>query len=457
MADRNERKDQADQELPNTIGAYRLGPRIAQGGFGVVYRAEHIESGAPAALKVIHAELASSPVMVARFEREIATIQRVEHPGVVRVLEQGRLADGRPYFVMELLHGDDLSAHLKARGRLPASEVVEIFEPLCAVVAAAHARAIIHRDIKASNVMLAREGERMRVVLLDFGVAKLLDDEGPKLTASRHLVGTLSCMAPEQILTRPVDERTDVYALGILAYRLLTGEAPFAARSVLALQQMHLAAVPRPPSALVPLPPPADAVILRALAKQPDERYPGAPAFFEELRAALLSSEAARPAEQRVVAVLVEVHAPRRRWRSRATRSSPTWRRCCPRAASSSRPWASRWPWRRARRSSSPSRGPWTCAPICACAAGCWWRPCRSSSGCSRARGPTPTSLFASRPTLACSRSTRAESPRAARCSRSRPGCPRDRRPASSRPARCSKVWHFRRGRSPGPPASGAF
>ncbi|MEZ4300577.1 MAG: serine/threonine-protein kinase [Polyangiaceae bacterium] len=265
MADRNERKDQADQELPNTIGAYRLGPRIAQGGFGVVYRAEHIESGAPAALKVIHAELASSPVMVARFEREIATIQRVEHPGVVRVLEQGRLADGRPYFVMELLHGDDLSAHLKARGRLPASGVVEIFEPLCAVVAAAHAQAIIHRDIKASNVMLAREGAHARRCSSTSGWRSCSTTRGPS-SASRHLVGTLSCMAPEQILTRPVDERTDVYALGILAYRLLTGEAPFwrRARCSPCTADAPHAAVPRPPGALVPLPPPADAVILRA-------------------------------------------------------------------------------------------------------------------------------------------------------------------------------------------------
>jgi hypothetical protein len=302
--------DDPEPDLPGRLGSYLRKERIARGGFGVVYRAEHAEHGAPAALKVVHAELASSPVMVARFEREIDAVRRIDHPGVVRVLEQGRLPDGRPFFAMELLAGEDLGVHLKARGRLPPAEVLEIFEPLCAVVAEAHTRAIIHRDIKASNVMLAREGDRRRVVLLDFGVAKLLDDEGPKLTSSRHLVGTLSCMAPEQILSKPVGERTDVYALGILAYRLLTGEAPFSARSFLAMQQMHLGAVPRTPSALVPLQPAADTALLRALAKEPGARQPGAIAFFEELRAALTSAEAIRPAERRVLAVLVELRVP---------------------------------------------------------------------------------------------------------------------------------------------------
>lgn len=306
----DESTDDREPDLPISIGSYLRKERIARGGFGVVYRAEHAQTGAPAALKVIHAELASTPVMVARFEREIEAIGRVEHPCVVRVLEQGRLPDGRPFFAMELLSGEDLSTYLKARGRLPKEEALEIFEPLCSVIAAAHARAIIHRDIKASNVMIATGGETKRVVLLDFGVAKLLDDEGPKLTASRHLVGTLSCMAPEQILSRPVDERTDVYALGILAYRVLTGEAPFAARSVLAMQQMHLSSVPRSPSALAPLPPAVDGVLLRALSKQPADRQPSAPRFWEELRDALTSNEAGRPAERRVLVVLVEVLAP---------------------------------------------------------------------------------------------------------------------------------------------------
>lgn len=302
-----------DAGVPRRVGSYVRREPIAKGGFGVVYRAEHAGDGTPAALKVVHAELASSPVVVARFEREIDAVRRVDHPGVARVLEQGRLPDGRPYFAMELLDGEDLGRHLAARGRLPIEEGLAIFEPLCAVIAAAHARAIIHRDIKGSNVMLAREGDRRRVVLLDFGVAKLLDDEGPKLTASRHLVGTLSCMAPEQLLSKPVSERTDVYALGLLAYRALTGEAPFAARTALAMQQMHLTAVPRAPSSLAPLPPAADAVLLRALAKDPAERPPSAPAFFEELRAALASPasrEALRPAERGVIAVLVEVLVP---------------------------------------------------------------------------------------------------------------------------------------------------
>jgi serine/threonine-protein kinase len=297
-----QREDPPDE--PTRVGAYRIDARMAAGGFGVVYRATHVERGTPAAVKIVHADLASNAAVVARFEREIDAIRRVDHPNVIAVLDHGLLADGRPYFVMDLLAGIDLDDHQKARGRLSADETLAIFEPLCAAVAAAHARSIVHRDIKASNVFLADEGGARRVVLLDFGVAKLLDAEGPGLTASRQVVGSFSCMAPEQIFEGPVDARTDVYALGALAYRLLTGEVPFAATSLATMQQMHLHAVPRLPSTRAPVSPAFDRVLLRALAKDRAARQPGAAAFLDELRAAALTVTA-RP--RRSVVVFLEL------------------------------------------------------------------------------------------------------------------------------------------------------
>jgi serine/threonine-protein kinase len=185
---------------------------------------------------------------------------------------------------------DAVAAAPPAAERRRPHEVIALLGPLCAAAAAAHAHGIIHRDIKASNVFLCAEGGGgRRVVLLDFGVAKLLDAEGPKLTGSRQMVGTLACMAPEQILGTDVDERTDVYALGALAYRMLTGEQPFSSRWLVALQQMHLHTAPQPLHLRAPVSPELGAPVLRALSKDRAARQPGPAAFFQELL------EAARP------------------------------------------------------------------------------------------------------------------------------------------------------------------
>jgi eukaryotic-like serine/threonine-protein kinase len=272
---------------PERVGAFVIREEIAAGSFGAVFRAEHAESGAPAAVKIMHAELAASAEAVARFTLEIAAMQRVGHPGVLAVIDSGRLPDGRLYLVTELLAGESLEARLAARGRLDPGEILEILEPVCAALAAAHARGIVHRDVKASNIFLAEQGSgaERRVVLLDFGVAKLLDG-GSALTTTGDLVGTLACMSPEQILNRPVDPRTDVYALGVLAFRMLTGSPPFVAKHPIALQQMHLFTAPRRPSAIAPVDPALDAPVLHALAKAPEGRPEGVEAFLSELRGA---------------------------------------------------------------------------------------------------------------------------------------------------------------------------
>jgi serine/threonine-protein kinase len=203
-----------------SIGRYRVERLIGNGGFAAVYEARDPD-GRRVAIKRLHGELALRSHDILRFDREIRIIRGLRHPNVVEILDVGD--DQAPYFVMELLHGTDLSDHIARRGRLSLEETVEILAPVCSALSAAHQKGIVHRDLKASNVFLDRE----RVVLLDFGVAKLLDGTALRLTRSHLIVGSPACMAPEQILNGPVDERTDVYGLGVLAYQMLTGALPF--------------------------------------------------------------------------------------------------------------------------------------------------------------------------------------------------------------------------------------
>ncbi|WP_437961203.1 serine/threonine-protein kinase [Sorangium sp. So ce119] len=295
-------------------GDYVLEEPLGAGGFSVIYRATHAVHGALAAVKVLHPELSVLPDVVVRFQREVETVRRLRHPGIVEVFEQGQLEDGRPYYAMELLAGVSLDQHLRARGRLSPEEALAVLEPLCDALEAAHAQAVVHRDLKASNVFL-EEGGRRRVVLLDFGVAKLLDAPGPSLTSSREVLGSPSCVSPEQLLGHAVDVRADVYALGALAYRMLVGEPLFAGDLGALLRQLHLYASPPRPSARARLSPAFDEVLLRAVAKEPAARHPTAAAFLADFRGALevargVVDEAAPGARARPgVAVHAEVGA----------------------------------------------------------------------------------------------------------------------------------------------------
>jgi serine/threonine protein kinase len=305
--------ERADSALPIgfRVGDYVVKESVAAGGFGSVYRVEHATQGTPAALKVLHAELASTSEAVARFEREVEVVRRLHHPNVVEIFDSGRLEDGRPYFVMELLIGVDLDTHVRAKRRLSPPEMLAILDPLCAALKAAHERGIIHRDLKASNVFLSAHDGKRRVVLLDFGVAKLLDEQGPGLTAPSHVVGTPLCMAPEQIMGQPTDARTDVYALGALSYYMLTGELPFHDPSVAMIQHMHLSMHPLKPSAVAPVGPAYDQVLLRAMSKLPGGRPASVSDFLAEFRGVVEGSrtEPGEQYERRMVAIHLEVQA----------------------------------------------------------------------------------------------------------------------------------------------------
>jgi serine/threonine protein kinase len=283
-----------------TIARYRVERLIGEGGFGQVWRATR-DDGTPVAIKLLHLELVRSLDAQTRFERELSAIMRLRHRHIVRALDHGVLSEGRPYLVLEFIEGPSLRDVIHQRRALQPREVLAILEPVCDALATAHAHGLVHRDVKASNVVLGRDAQGPRPVLLDFGLVKLLDDSGPSLTSSRSMLGTPSAMAPEQMRGEPVDARTDVYSLGMLAYHMLTGVVAFV--GVQAYLQAHGQCPP--PSSHVDVDPAIDAPIVRAVALDPAKRFASARAFVEALHAAIAATDQATN-ELDVVALYVE-------------------------------------------------------------------------------------------------------------------------------------------------------
>ena len=286
---------------------FRLDRLIGEGGFGQVWHAVRDPGDEIVALKVLHLELVRSIDALTRFQRELEAIERLHHTNVVRAIDHGSLDDGRPYLVLEYVEGPSLREVIHERGAIPPAEMLTILEPLCDALGVAHAAGLVHRDVKASNVILAHQGGALRPVLLDFGLVKLLDQEGPGLTSSRSMLGTPAAMSPEQMRGQPVDARTDVYALGLLAYHVLTGQPAFggAPGVVQSYMQIH-GARPRP-SSKVDIDPAIDEPIARALAPEPAARFPTPRALFEALHAVI---HPATGTEIDVIALYSEADAP---------------------------------------------------------------------------------------------------------------------------------------------------
>jgi len=267
------------------VGKYTLESLIARGGFGAVYRATR-QDGVRAAVKMLHKNR-MSPEIIERFHREVHVMEKLNHPNIVKFYELGLDETGTPYYAMELLEGVPLRQRCAGR-RMPADETLEYVEPLVSALEAAHALGVVHRDLKASNVYVAKEDDGSeRVVLLDFGIAKLKDGESSSLTTSRHAVGTPSAMAPEQVGRGAITPQTDVYGLGTLVFRMLTGRSPFDEQSTLLLKHLHLNAKTPRPSEFAPVPPRIDAVIVKSMSKAPADRQTSVTEFLEEYRKAV--------------------------------------------------------------------------------------------------------------------------------------------------------------------------
>jgi predicted Ser/Thr protein kinase len=245
-----------------------------QGGMGIVYRARQLRPARIVALKVISPQLASDSDFRERFAHESDIAAAIEHSNVIPVYDVGEERD-LLYIAMRYVEGTDLRAVITAEGRLAPQRAVDILVELAAALDAAHAHGLVHRDIKPGNVLIAREGRREHVYLTDFGLAKLAAGGG--WTRTGMFVGTLDYAAPEQLEGHRVDARTDVYAAGCVLYEMLTGSVPFPQEHQAAIMWAHISAAPRSVRELVPsLPAELDAVIARAMAKAPEDRYPSA-------------------------------------------------------------------------------------------------------------------------------------------------------------------------------------
>ena len=260
------------------LGSYRITGKLGEGGMGTVYSAEHVELGKRVAIKTLRADIAANPQVRARFVREGRAAASVRHPHVVDVHDVGVHGE-IPYLVMELLHGRDLGAHVHQAGRLPAQEVADLLVPVLIAMSEAHGAGIVHRDLKPENIFLQRgAGGTWVPKVLDFGISKLRDTESMSLTGSGTLLGTPYYMAPEQASSaRDVDARADLYSIGVILYHCLCGEVPFSGSSLVQVIGQILTATPAPLRQSVPeLPAAFEAVVQRAMAKDPAARFQNA-------------------------------------------------------------------------------------------------------------------------------------------------------------------------------------
>jgi serine/threonine protein kinase len=259
---------------PDTVvGSYRIVREIGRGGMATVYEARHVVLPRRAAIKVMHSELRKQPGMATRVVQEAAILEDLRHPGVVRVFECSLLADHRPWIAMELVEGETLASRLLHRGTLPAYEVATLLAEITDVLAAVHARGVIHRDLKPDNILVTPADREFPLRVIDWGVARL----GPlgRLTLDGLTPGTPIYMSPEQATGRNIAAPCDMYSLGVIAYELLTGHPPFDGRTLAEVVSMHIASEPAPLSELTRAPVEICELVHRLLDKVPSHR-PGA-------------------------------------------------------------------------------------------------------------------------------------------------------------------------------------
>jgi serine/threonine-protein kinase len=257
------------------IGEYIVEGKIGAGGFGSVYRAVHPLIGKTAAIKVLNRQYSSNPQMVSRFIAEARAVNQIRNRNIIDIFSFGQLADGRQYYVMELLDGVTFDRYLKQQGRLALEDAMPIFRGIARALGAAHAAGIAHRDLKPENVFLVMEDDgTIFPKLLDFGIAKLMGDSGlGHKTRTGAPMGTPHYMSPEQCRGRQVDQRTDLYSFGILVFETLTGRLPFDGEDVMDLLIKQTSApAPRVSVVCPDLPAALDAPVLHLLEKDPAKR-----------------------------------------------------------------------------------------------------------------------------------------------------------------------------------------
>lgn len=297
---------------------YEVQSVLGEGGMGTVYRVRHSILERPFALKVLRADLARDADLGERFLREARAAACISHPSVVQITDFGSLPTGQAYFVMELLGGESLSAVVRRGGPLPAGRAVRLLRDMIGALSAAHEAGVIHRDLKPDNVLVCPTQSGETVKLLDFGLAKVAGQS--RLTKAGVVFGTPHYMSPEQAMGGTVDERTDLYALGVVMYEMFTGRVPFEADTYMGVLTKHLYVEPTPPSVLLGGMTTLGAlelVVLRCLEKKPERRYASMSELGDELEriakfdaAGVFSVEPAKPAARRSPRLADELELP---------------------------------------------------------------------------------------------------------------------------------------------------
>src|SRR5438477_6167287 len=269
------------------FGRYQLLGLLGRGGMGSVYEAEHLGLRRRVALKVLDPALTRQPDFVQRFHREVETIAHLDHPNILPVYDTGE-DDGLLYLVMLLVRGGTLKDRMHTEPPpWPVKRVLSLAQQVLAALDAAHQQGIIHRDIKPDNILLHGD----RALLADFGIAKLMQGD-PGLTVVGTFMGTPDYAAPEQVLALPLDGRSDLYAFGVVLYELLTGRVPYRADTPMAVALQHVQGMLPAPRELNPdLPEPMARVLMRALAREREERYSSGSEVGEALQEAMGASE----------------------------------------------------------------------------------------------------------------------------------------------------------------------
>ncbi len=286
-----EPEEEPDYWLGRLIdGRYRVISRLGRGGMGLVYKVEHQRMGKIAAMKVLHRELATDKEVVKRFRREAEAVSKLTHPNTVQTFDFGT-SDGAMYLVMEYVRGEDLGQVLRRDGALPFLRAAPMFMQICGALSEAHELGIVHRDLKPENILVTRTkdgGDQIKV--LDFGLAKLSErDDAADVTGRGAIVGTPYYMSPEQIRGESLDHRSDIYSLGAMFYRVITGEPPFVAQTPVGVLTKHLTDEVVPPRMRRPdlaIDTRVEAIVLRAMAKRREARYATVDSMREDVERA---------------------------------------------------------------------------------------------------------------------------------------------------------------------------
>ncbi|MCP5097646.1 MAG: protein kinase [Chloroflexi bacterium] len=282
----------SDTLTGKTIGKYKITERLGKGGMAEVYKGYHEGLDRYVAVKIMHTFLISEEDFLQRFQREARAMASLDHPNIVRVHDFDVYGENSYYLIMQYIDGGTLKEKLEALAkndeRLPLEDAVEVAVQVANALSYAHRRNMIHRDIKPANIML--DGESEKAILTDFGIVKLVGSQAMNYTATGALIGTPAYMSPEQALGKPGDERVDIYALGVLLFQMVTTQLPFEAETPLAVVMKHVNELPPLPMTFNPdVPLDLQEIILKALAKNPDDRYRSANEFASALRAVDLS------------------------------------------------------------------------------------------------------------------------------------------------------------------------